>query len=172
MRLTFYENGKILFGGNEIAVETAYPFDGKIKIRLTRCDAPIKLACRIPSWYKGYSHNVVGSLEKGYFITGIPLSSGDELTLQFDMPFVIRNSADFDPEVKDLFCVSRGPVVFATEDYADRIFCENSICDYRFEGITSSATLKSKDGAESTLRNYSSVGVDWSLDMTVWLKKQ
>jgi DUF1680 family protein len=172
LRLTFYENGKLLFGENEVTVETAYPFDGTINVRLARCDKPIKVACRIPSWCKAYSHSSCGSLENGYFITDTALRSGDTFTLKLEMPFVIRGSADFDPDVKDLFSVSRGPIVFATEEHCDRVFFEGSVGGHSFDGIESSAIIKSTDGTEAHLHNYASVGVDWTAEMTVWLKKQ
>ena len=172
LRLTFYENGKIFFGESEITVETAYPFDGKITVSLTKCDTPMRLACRIPSWCKSYSASVKGSLKDGYFVTDMPLRAGEGLTLLFDMPLVTRASDDFDPEVKDLFTVSRGPIVFATEDHSDRVFCEDSVSGCGFEGIRSSASIKSTDGTEVLLHNYATVGVDWTKEMTVWLKKQ
>lgn len=171
LKITFYENGKIIFGRNEISVKTAYPFDGKICFKLASCDAPIKLACRIPSWCKNYKANLSGSNEDGYFVTDIALSSGDELTLELDMPFVIHSSSDFDPEVSDLFAVTRGPIVFATEDYSDHIFDENKVYDHSFDGITSSAVIETTENKNVVLHNYASLGMDWNKNMTVWLKK-
>jgi DUF1680 family protein len=172
LRLTFYENGEIIFGENKITVETAYPFDGRVTVSLAKCDTPMAIACRIPSWCERYSASVKGSLKGGYFVTDGRLSEGDALTLELDMPFAIRASDDFDPEVVDMFSVSRGPIVFATEEHCDRVFCEGSVGGYSFDGIKSSAIIKSTDGTEAHLHNYASVGVDWTAEMTVWLKKQ
>ena len=171
LKITFYENGKIIFGRNEISVKTAYPFDGEISIKLVSLNSPIKLACRIPDWCKKHSANVAGSLENGYFVTDVSLSSGDELILELDMPFVTHSSSDFDPEVKDLFAVSRGPIVFATEDYADHTFDVNKIYDHSFDGITSSAAIETTENQKVILHNYATVGMDWNKNMTVWLKK-
>jgi DUF1680 family protein len=172
LRLTFYENGKIIFGENKITVETAYPFDGRVTVSLAKCDTPMAIACRIPSWCERYSASVKGSLKGGYFVTDRRLSEGDALTLELDMPFAIRASDDFDPEVVDMFSVSRGPIVFATEEHCDRVFFEGSVGGHSFDGIESSAIIKSTDGTEAHLHNYASVGVDWTAEMTVWLKKQ
>ncbi len=171
LKISFYENGNINFGRNKISVETAYPFDGKISFRLDSCDSPIKLACRIPAWCKKYTNNVSGSVENGYFVTDTTLAEGDTLVLELDMPFVTHSSADFDPAVTDLFAVTRGPIVLATEDYFDHIFNENKVYGHSFEGITSSATIESKDNVKVSLYNYASLGMDWSQNMTVWLKK-
>ena len=171
LKITFYENGKIIFGRNEITIETAYPFDGKINVKLISLDSPIRLACRIPAWCKNYKANLSGSVKNGYFVTDIALSSGDELVLELDMPFVIHNSSDFDPDVKDLFAVTRGPIVFATEDYADRTFDKNKVYDHSFDGITSSAVIETTENKKVILHNYATVGMDWNKNMTVWLKK-
>lgn len=171
LKIVFYENGNITFGGNEVCVKTAYPFDGKISFKPNVCRSPVKLACRIPAWCKKYSANVSGSLENGYFITERPLSSGEEFILELDMPFVINASSDFDPEVKDLFAVSRGPIVFATEDYADHAFNENKVYDHSFNGIASSAVIETTENQKVVLHNYATVGTDWNKNMTVWLKK-
>ena len=171
LKMTFYENGKIIFGRNEITIETAYPFDGKISMKLVSADIPVKLACRIPAWCKSYKASVSGSMGNGYFVTDSAFSSGDELVIELDMPFVIHNSSDFDPDVKDLFAVTRGPIVFATEDYADHNFDVNKIYDYSFEDITSSAVIETTENQKVVLCNYATIGTDWNKNMTVWLKK-
>ena len=171
LKITFYENGNITFGRNEISVKTAYPFDGKISVNFVSADTPVKLACRIPAWCKTYNANLPGTLENGYFITDSVLYSGDEFILELDMPFVIHTSSDFDPEVSDLFAVTRGPIVFATEDYADHIFDVNKIYDHSFDGITSSAVIETTENKKVVLHNYATVGTDWNKNMTVWLKK-
>ena len=171
VKISFYEKSDITFGRNKISVDTSYPFDGEIAIKVVECDAPVRLALRIPSWCKSFNINTSGNNENGYFVLDSAVSSGDTVVLSLDMPFVIHNSCDFDPDVTDLFAVTRGPIVFATEDYADHKFNENDICDHSFEGITSSATIGSADNAKVKLHNYASVGTDWTKNMTVWLKK-
>lgn len=171
LKMVFYENGDIIFGRNEISVKTAYPFDGKISVNFVSVDSPVKLACRIPAWCEKYSANVKGCFENGYFVTDSALSSGDELILELDMPFVTHNSSDFDPDVKDLFAVTRGPIVFATEDYDNHTFNENKVYDHSFDGITSSAVIETTENKKVVLHNYATVGMDWNKNMTVWLKK-
>jgi DUF1680 family protein len=171
LKISFYENGDIKFGGNKISVQTAYPFDGKISFNLNTCDSPIKLALRIPNWCKKYSVNANGSLVNGYFITDSVLSSKDELILDLDMPFVIHASSDFDPSVTDLFAVTCGPIVLATEDYAHHTFDESRVWGHSFDGIASSAVIETTENQKVVLHNYATVGTDWNKNMTVWLKK-
>ena len=171
LKISFYENGDIKFGENKISVQTAYPFDGKISFNLNTCDSPIKLALRIPNWCKKYSVNANGSLVNGYFITDSVFSSGDELILELDMPFVIHASSDFDPSVTDLFAVTCGPIVLATEDYAHHTFDESRVWGHSFDGIASSAVIETTENQKVVLHNYATVGTDWNKNMTVWLKK-
>ena len=171
LKISFYENGDIKFWGNKISVQTAYPFDGKISFNLNTCDSPIKLALRIPNWCKKYSVNANGRLVNGYFITDSVLSSGDELILELDMPFVIHASSDFDPSVTDLFAVTCGPIVLATEDYAHHTFDASRVWGYSFDGIASSAVIETTENQKVVLHNYATVGTDWNKNMTVWLKK-
>ena len=171
LKISFYENGDIKFGGNKISVQTAYPFDGKISFNLNTCDSPIKLALRIPNWCKKYSVNANGSLVNGYFITDSVFSSGDELILELDMPFAIHASSDFDPSVTDLFAVTCGPIVLATEDYAHHTFDESRVWGHSFDGIASSAVIETTENQKVVLHNYATVGTDWNKNMTVWLKK-
>ena len=171
LKISFYENGDIKFGGNKISVQTAYPFDGKISFNINICDSPIKLALRIPNWCKKYSVNANGSLVNGYFVTDSVLSSGDELILELDMAFVIHHSSDFDPSVTDLFAVTHGPIVLATEDYANHTFDESRVWGHSFDGIASSAVIETTENQKVLLHNYATVGTDWKKNMTVWLKK-
>ena len=87
------------------------------------------------------------------------------------MPFVIHASSDFDPSVTDLFAVTCGPIVFATEDYAHHTFDESRVWGHSFDGIASSAVIETTENQKVVLHNYATVGTDWNKNMTVWLKK-
>ena len=150
---------------------TEYPFDGEITIKVMECDVPFRLALRIPSWCKKTEINEKGNFENGYFVLDRAVSLGDTIALSLDMPFVIHNSADFDAEVLDLFAITRGPIVFATEDYGDNIFDLKKISEYSYDGIASRAIIKTSNEKEVELSNYAQVGIDFSKNMTVWLKK-
>ena len=170
VKINFYEKGEICLGRNEISVDTSYPFDGKIVLKVIDAEASFKLALRIPEWCKNYSVSLNGNLENGYFVTDEAVSCGDTVILNLEMPFEIHHSEDFDSEVTDLFAVTRGPIVFATEDYADSVFDEKKVYNHSFEGITSNAVIENTDKKMVELHNYASVGGDWSKKMTVWLK--
>jgi hypothetical protein len=45
------------------------------------------------------------------------------------------------------------------------------VYDHSFDGITSSAVIETTENKNVVLHNYASLGMDWSKNMTVWLKK-
>ena len=171
LNINFFENGIIKSGRNCFDVKTAYPFDGKIVVKALECEEALKLALRIPAWCDSYKVNLDGHLLGGYFVTDLPLRSGDELAFELNMPFKAHCSDKFDPDVKGLVAITRGPIVFATEDYEKCLFDENAISGYFHKGIKSSAEALSSDKSTILLQNYATAGMDWTKKMTVWLKK-
>lgn len=177
LKISFYENGSIILGTTKLTVDTAYPFDGTIKVTVTEAEKPVKLLLRIPGWCQKYTVSLNGEaasgiLENGYFAIAQPIYTADSVILALDMPFKTHHSEEFDPEVDSLFAITRGPIVFATENYGDHSFEEAQPISYQFEGISSSAYIKAASGEEIEISNYASVGMDWSKALTVWLKKK
>ena len=176
LKISFYEKGTIKFGRYNISVNTEYPFDGKITLILNGEGEEFSLSLRIPEWCKKYSVTlnedlISGSLDMGFLTLEKTVKSGDKIVLDLDMPFVSHASEFFDPEVKTYFAITKGPIVFATEEYENHTFDMNKIGEYGFEDITSHVMVSDINDNLIKLYNYASVGIDWSKKMTVWLKR-
>ena len=176
LKISFYENGIINFGRYNISVNTEYPFDGKISLVFSGEGEEFSLSLRIPEWCKKYSVTlngalISGQLDRGFLTLEETVKSGDKIVLDLDMPFVAHASELFDPDVKSYFSLTKGPIVFATEDYENHTFDMNKISEYGFEDITSHVMVSDINDNSVRLYNYASVGIDWSKKMTVWLKR-
>ena len=176
LKVSFYERGEIELCGKKIEVETDYPFNSDIRFTVKEADERFKLSLRIPAFSKSFAVKKNGKAAEyttlgGYITLTEGLCAADEVTLALDMPFKTHISSDFDPAVSDYFAITRGPIVFATEDYENNTFCMNKISEYGYEGIQSHASLSDTNNNSVRLYNYASVGIDWSKKMTVWLKR-
>ncbi len=176
LKVSFYERGEIELCGKKIEVDTDYPFNSDIRFTVKEADGDFKLSLRIPAFSKSFAvkkngksaeYTVIG----GYITLNEKLNTGDEITLALDMPFAAHASNDFDPEVTDYFAITRGPIVFATEDYDGKIFDTGLPFAYKYENLAASATVKTADGRNVKIANYASLGGDWKKTLTVWLKK-
>ena len=177
LRISFYEDGEINFGSNKLCVKTNYPFDGKITIYVERAEEAFNLALRIPSWCKSSDVTLNGvkfdyELDKGYLVIDKCLETSNEIVLSLEMPFVVKDSSCFDSEVNDYFAITRGPLVFATEDYGEYNFVPLATDSCIFDKMSISTVIKTEEGKEIKLSNYATVGLDWKKNMTVWLKQK
>ncbi len=106
----------------KITQQTEYPWQGQIRLQVA-VDQPgrFRLALRIPGWCRSYTLNVNGqavttAATKGYIFIDREWSSGDEITLDLDMPVErvlphpqIRHDAGN-------IALQRGPVVYCIEE--------------------------------------------------------
>ncbi len=176
LKVNFYERGDIGLCGKKIEVETDYPFNSDIRFTVKESDEKFKLSLRIPAFSKSFAVKKNGKTAEyttlgGYITLAEGLCTADEVTLTLDMPFKTHISSDFDPAVTDYFAITRGPIVFATEDYEGKIFDTGTPFAYKYKDLTASATVKTADGHEVGITNYASLGADWKKPLTVWLKK-
>ena len=175
LKVSFYENGKIKFGSNEVCVKTDYPFDGKIELSVDSASDEFGLALRIPAWCENYTltvngERVTGILDKGYLVLDKKISANDRIIFDLDMPFRAYDSVDYDEAVDTFFAVAKGPIVFAATDFSGHIFTKD-FSSYSFDGRESTLIVTTASGEEVTLRNYAACGIDWNQKMTVWLEK-
>jgi len=104
----------------EVAVRTAYPWDGRVAIRVERTpDHPWTLALRVPEWCGSATLAVAGeapaTVAAGVVDRRRAWRAGDEVILQLDMP--VRR-IEPDPRVDAVRgCVAfeRGPLVYCVE---------------------------------------------------------
>ena len=105
--------------GKTVQVQTAYPYDGSVKI--TYLGKPGHLALRIPGWCRGYTISVGGKSVTPEIRTGyayLSVAGGDEIMLRMEMPvrFVEANPRVWDDAGR--VAVMRGPLVYCMEGVA------------------------------------------------------
>lgn len=92
----------------KLSQKTAYPLDGRIEIYFEG-EGSIRLAVRVPGWCENYESET----DNGYAYFDV--SSGDSVTLDFDMtPYVVES----DPRVEHncgKVALMRGPVLYCME---------------------------------------------------------
>lgn len=174
LKLNFYENGTLTFGESTVSVKTDYPFDSSVSICVTECNGAFGISLRIPAWCQKYAvtlngKEARGSFDKGYFTLCDTLKAGDTVDLVLDMSERIYSSEEFDSEVKNLFAVARGPIVFATADY-DNSSAIKEFTSYEYEGGLATLKALTELGNTVTLKSYSACGMDWKENISVWLK--
>ena len=139
--VNLYAQGKAQIGNIEIEQTTEYPWDGKIRIKVTKGSGKFAIKLRIPSWLKtsptnnnlytyqdkakNYSISVNGQAlypeNHGYIILNRKWKKGDVIELNFPMNvrrIVANDNAEDD---RGKVALERGPVVFCLEgnDQAD-----------------------------------------------------
>ena len=139
--VNLYAQGKAQIGNIEIEQTTEYPWDGKIRIKVTKGSGKFAIKLRIPSWLKtsptnnnlytyqdkakNYSISVNGQAlypeNHGYIILNRKWKKGDVIELNFPMNvrhIVANDNAEDD---RGKVALERGPVVYCLEgnDQAD-----------------------------------------------------
>ncbi|TRY17004.1 glycoside hydrolase family 127 protein [Tessaracoccus rhinocerotis] len=99
--------------GIGLKVETAYPYEGEVNIRVTAAAEPFVLTLRIPAWAAGATVNGE-SAEPGVFrLEGV--TAGDEVQLVLPLqPRLVRPDARIDA-IRGTVAVERGPLVLCAE---------------------------------------------------------
>ncbi|MDY3030218.1 MAG: glycoside hydrolase family 127 protein [Clostridia bacterium] len=106
-----YIDSETEYDNIHISQTTAYPADGKIKIR---CSAPQKqIALRIPSWCSDFKINADYTVKNGYAY--IALDGISEIELELSMPVVCVKSNKRVHENAGRIAVMRGPVLYCAE---------------------------------------------------------
>ncbi|MRG59315.1 glycoside hydrolase family 127 protein [Agromyces sp. CFH 90414] len=124
LQLAQYATGRIEVDGLALEVETEYPWDAAVRIRVEAAgeDAP-RLALRVPGWCRGATVTVNGERLGGDGRTVAPgwvridraLAAGD--VIELDLPIPAR-ALGADPRVDALrasAAVVRGPIVYCAE---------------------------------------------------------
>ncbi|WP_127794654.1 glycoside hydrolase family 127 protein [Agromyces sp. LHK192] len=120
LQLAQYATGTIAVDGLVLEVETDYPWDEVVRIRVAEAtESAPRLALRVPGWCRGASLTVAGEttdgLEPGWVRVDRPLAAGDEVVLTLPMPVRAHGA---DPRVDALrasVAIARGPIVYCAE---------------------------------------------------------
>ena len=111
-------------GGGELAlsVETNYPWDGSVSIRVDEApDGPCTLALRRPGWCDASVLSVNGDRceiapDHGYIRLTRQWAAGDVIDFRMEMPVRLCRANNAVAEDADRLAVTRGPIVYCLEE--------------------------------------------------------
>lgn len=163
-------------------VQSGYPYDGSVNVKVERADDIKTLKIRVPAWCKKYAFTrnkkgVEAAVNDGWLETQI--AAGDELVFTMDMPYVEVSSADFNEQVNNYFAVEKGPLVLCADSNEVDLEAGHALAkDENGHLIGESEDgklhrLQTKDGGELILREYKSTAKEYFTlrNISVWLKK-
>ncbi|GAB3811747.1 glycoside hydrolase family 127 protein [Tessaracoccus terricola] len=113
LALVQYAPATLDVDGIGLKVETGYPYEGGVNVRVTAATEPFVLSLRIPAWASGATVNGQPA-EPGVFrLEGV--TAGDEVTLVLPLqPRMVRPDARIDA-IRGTVAVERGPLVLCAE---------------------------------------------------------
>ncbi len=108
----------------KVSMESQVPWEGQVKMTIDELASSVKkeIRMRIPEWCENYSLAVNGeainqpNLYKGYAVLERQWKQGDVITLNIEMPAVLKQA---DPRVKQDVgkrAIQRGPLVYCMEE--------------------------------------------------------
>ncbi|WP_350348715.1 beta-L-arabinofuranosidase domain-containing protein [Agromyces sp. G08B096] len=135
LELAQYATGRVDAGGLALDVETDYPWDAQVRIRVREAagDAA-RLVLRVPGWCRGASVALNGvslgdDLAPGWVAVDRRLAAGDVVELVLPMPVRAHGA---DPRVDALrasVAFARGPVVYCAEQVDQRVDLDLAVLD-------------------------------------------
>ena len=144
--VNLYAQGKANINGVELEQTTDYPWDGKIRIKLTKGSGQFAIKLRIPSWLKDSPTNNslytytdpatsssitlsvngepygVTSMTNGYYTLSRRWKKGDVIELNLPMEVRRITANDNAEDLRGKIALERGPIVYCLEaqDQQDR----------------------------------------------------
>jgi hypothetical protein len=104
----------------DISIESGFPWDGRVTIKVRAQGTDFRLALRIPDWCDDYEISVEGNAEKsekdGYVYIGKNWSEEDVIELNFPMEVRLVEARECVREDIGKIAVTRGPIVFCMEE--------------------------------------------------------
>ncbi len=183
--LGFYEGGRYALNGGktlQLQVETAYPYNGAVRIVVEKADGVQTLRLRIPAWCETFTltkngNGVQATVDGGY--TAVCVADGDEIVLTMDMPYVVVGSESVNKEVDTLYAVEKGPIVLCADSKEVDLGTNHTLLldnDGHAQGQSADGkthTLKKANGEELVLREYKSTAKEYyeTRNISVWLRK-
>ncbi|MEQ4717070.1 beta-L-arabinofuranosidase domain-containing protein [Nonomuraea sp. B19D2] len=118
-----YTEARIQTAELELAMQSAYPWDGDVRIAVERApDGPYGLVLRIPGWARNVTITVNGepcdAPESGGWVTlHRAWSAGDEVRLTLPMPVRAHGSHPYLDATRGAASLARGPLVYCVEQH-------------------------------------------------------
>jgi DUF1680 family protein len=121
VQIHHYTPSEIRHGGLALRVETGYPWDGSVTVRVLE-GGQCRIALRVPAWAAGATLARSGTstpVAPGYAVAEGPWRAGDELRLELPMAprwtFPDRRA----DALRGTVAVERGPLVYCAESVGD-----------------------------------------------------
>jgi hypothetical protein len=121
IQIQLYAGSTIEASGIRLAVDTGYPWDGAVRVRVLETpEAAWTLSLRVPGWARGATLDG-RPVEAGAYATDRRAwRAGDAVELNLPMPIRITEADERVDAVRGCIAIERGPVVYAVErDDAD-----------------------------------------------------
>ena len=102
----------------DIQIESGFPWNGDVKIRVRAKDTGLKLALRIPDWSEEYKVNgaVIEKEQDGYLYLYKEWDEEDTITISFPMEVTLVEADERVRETIGQAAIMRGPVVYCLEE--------------------------------------------------------
>jgi DUF1680 family protein len=116
VQLHQYAPGTVTAGGTALTVETEYPWDGLVRVRVDAAPEAFTLALRVPAWAEGATVTAQGEsrpADPGY--VRVEAAAGDVVELQLPMEVRTTTAHPRVDAVRGCVAVERGPLVYAAE---------------------------------------------------------
>ncbi|MHA6624756.1 glycoside hydrolase family 127 protein [Pseudonocardia sichuanensis] len=112
VQLHQYAPGTVTAGATTLTVETEYPWDGLVRVRVDAADAPFTLSLRVPAWAAGAT---LGGAPVGPGYVRVQVAAGDVVELRLPMEVRTTTAHPRVDAVRGCVAVERGPLVYAAE---------------------------------------------------------
>jgi DUF1680 family protein len=170
-----YIAGEYNLSNSKIRIETEYPYDGCVKVTVLESNGEQKIKFRVPEWCDKCTIDGL-FVENDGFVT-VTLAQNESVTFTMEMPYKIHSSSEVNPEVNNLFAITKGPVVLCADS------CETDLYkSYSVKGKDGYAVGTFENGKYNidltsgeilTLREYRTTGKNYYVprEISIWLKK-
>ncbi|GAA2320677.1 glycoside hydrolase family 127 protein [Nonomuraea roseoviolacea subsp. roseoviolacea] len=115
--LAQYAESRVETGDVALTVETAYPWDGDVRVTIERAPGrPYALRLRIPAWARGATlDGEPVAAEDGWLTVERRWAEGDVLRLRLPMPVRAHVPHPYVDAARGAVAVARGPLVYCVE---------------------------------------------------------
>ena len=116
VQLHQYAPGTVTAGGRALTVETEYPWDGLVRVRVDAATGPFTLALRVPAWAEGATVTAGGgSRPAGPGYVRVEAAEGDVVELRLPMEVRTTSAHPRVDAVRGCVALERGPLVYTAE---------------------------------------------------------
>lgn len=112
VQLHQYAPGAVTAGETALTVETEYPWDGLVRVRVVAAPGPFTLSLRVPAWAEGAT---VGGAPAGPGYARVQAAAGDVVELRLPMEVRTTTAHPRVDAVRGCVALERGPLVYAAE---------------------------------------------------------